>query len=662
MFKDAFFWKAMMQKYNGDYKTASKSFKKVKSLYGRKKNDYYYLKAKKEIASCSFARRQQNDSIENCEVKNIGDQLNTTNSEFSAVKINNDLYFSSLRSNKVGEELEIFAPNEYKVAIYKAKQEGGWKTQNKLDSTINSMLSHSANGTYDSIHKIFYFTKCDSLSHCEIYSSKFDGQKWITPTRLPDKINQKATTSTQPNLAHLDGKDYLFFVSNRKGGIGNLDIYVCQVLDGNTFTKPTNLGKEINTMDADITPFYHSKSKTFYFSSSWHNGFGGFDVFKCVGTPENLSEPENMLPPINTQWNDFYYSIDNEELNGFLTSNRLGVFYKKGPTCCNDIWEVNFKEDPKPDELVIESLDDLNKYLPVTLYFHNDRPGPRSMDTTVADNYLTTYEKYKALQPTYRKEYSKGLSGVPEMDARLDIDDYFKHYVDKGVKDLELFTSLLLEELKKGQKIEITIKGFASPLAKTEYNVNLTKRRISSLINYLRAYGNGEFNAYIDKNADNGAELTFLKIPFGEYTANTNVSDDYYDQRNSIYNRKAAVERKIEIQSITFAKKDSIYAGLTVPNGTFDFGKVNKGDIVKHSFIIKNTGNNPLNILKVVSGCDCVSASYEATTIAPGATANITIEMNTKNLIGKHVKSITVIADSFPRTKRLVVTAEIMEK
>ena len=76
---------------------------------------------------------------------------------------------------------------------------------------------------------------------------------------------------------------------------------------------------------------------------------------------------------------------------------------------------------------------------------------------------------------------------------------------------------------------------------------------------------------------------------------------------------------------------------------------------------IVNTGNKPLKILKVVSGCDCVTASYDSILIQPGGKGEITIEMDPKNLVGKQVKSITVIADSFPRTKRLVLTAEIME-
>ena len=86
---------------------------------------------------------------------------------------------------------------------------------------------------------------------------------------------------------------------------------------------------------------------------------------------------------------------------------------------------------------------------------------------------------------TYKKEYSKGLNPTKSDEAKEEIENFFVEYVDQGVKDLALFRDLLLEELQKGKRLKITIQGFASPLAKTDYNVNLTKRRISSLINYL---------------------------------------------------------------------------------------------------------------------------------------------------------------------------------
>jgi hypothetical protein len=661
IFKDAWFWLASMQKYNGDYQASMKSWKKVKSIYKKNKKGYEALKARQEMMSCGFAMRFKSDLTDACVVTHLDSNINTTNSEFSAFTYSNDLFFSSLRDTAMGAELNIDHPNDYKIKIFSPTKKDS-TVYGSIDSTINSQLFHNANGCFNSDETKFYFTRCDTLNHCEIYVSKYGNGKWSKPKVLPAKVNQKGTNTTQPHVTMIEDKEYLFFSSNRSGGQGGLDIWHCEVLDGDTYSKPVNAGKTVNTLDPDICPYYDPKEGVLYFSSTWHKGFGGFDIFKVKGKPGKFYEPENMMIPVNSSWNDFYYTINKSGTEGFLTSNRIGAFYKKGPTCCNDIWKVNFEKEEMEELQIIETLDDLNKYLPVTLYFHNDRPGPRSLDTIVPISYMVAFDRYKDLQPKYRDEYSKGLKDNKEMEARLDIDDFFKHYVDKGVSDLALFTRLLLQELGKGEKIEVVVKGFASPLAKTEYNVNLTKRRISSLVNYLREYNNGTFIPYLDKNAKNGAELTFQKIPFGEYTANASISDDYYDQRNSIYNRSAALERKIEIQTVRQANpKDSIYAEVNINMSTHDFGKLKRGQIVKYTFDIKNTGNKNLTIQKVIAACGCSTISFTEESIKPGGIGHVNVTLDTKGLNGKQVKSITIIADAFPTTKRLVLTAEVFE-
>jgi hypothetical protein len=104
--------------------------------------------------------------------------------------------------------------------------------------------------------------------------------------------------------------------------------------------------------------------------------------------------------------------------------------------------------------------------------------------------------------------------------------------------------------MKDKEKVVITIKGFCSPLASTDYNINLAKRRIVSLRNYFSEYANGIFLNYINNtNADEGS-ITFIDEQIGELKARANVSDDYYDTKNSVYSPAAALERKIQIIAI----------------------------------------------------------------------------------------------------------------
>ena len=138
---------------------------------------------------------------------------------------------------------------------------------------------------------------------------------------------------------------------------------------------------------------------------------------------------------------------------------------------------------------------------------------------------------------------------------REEIDVFFRDYLDKGVSDLHLFLDLLLTELQKGRKIQLTISGYASPLANTDYNVNLTLRRISSLVNYIRTYDNGIFAPFMDINAKGRGHLSILKIPLGDYRAGEKVSSNLKDKRSSVYSKSAAMERKIEITSVNLEKE-----------------------------------------------------------------------------------------------------------
>ena len=105
----------------------------------------------------------------------------------------------------------------------------------------------------------------------------------------------------------------------------------------------------------------------------------------------------------------------------------------------------------------------------------------------------------------------------------------------------------------KGNECIVTLKGYCSPLASTDYNIHLAKRRVSCLRNYFNEYKDGAFRKYM-----NGADalLKFEEENIGELMADASISDNPNDLRNSVYSRKAAKERKIQIIAISTGKKN----------------------------------------------------------------------------------------------------------
>tara|TARA_B110000196_G_C20644383_1_gene430001 strand:+ start:55 stop:477 length:423 start_codon:yes stop_codon:yes gene_type:complete len=123
--------------------------------------------------------------------------------------------------------------------------------------------------------------------------------------------------------------------------------------------------------------------------------------------------------------------------------------------------------------------------------------------------------------------------------------DFFEMELKENFNKLNIILEMLLLDLNNKNKIELQIRGYASPLHNAEYNRNLSLRRISSFINYLKKYKNGMFSKFIQSQF-----LTITELPFGESASLENVSDNPNDKKNSIYSIGAMKERKIEIVDV----------------------------------------------------------------------------------------------------------------
>jgi outer membrane protein OmpA-like peptidoglycan-associated protein len=145
----------------------------------------------------------------------------------------------------------------------------------------------------------------------------------------------------------------------------------------------------------------------------------------------------------------------------------------------------------------------------------------------------------------YKHEFDKGLAEDEKSIADQEVFNLFTNKVEKGYYNLIQFSAQLLDILQSGQKMEITIQGYCSPLNYSEYNIKLGYRRIASLRNYFYHYRDGILKQYID----NG-KLILKNESLGKERAAKNVSDSHEDIRNSVYNPAAALERKVEIISV----------------------------------------------------------------------------------------------------------------
>lgn len=92
---------------------------------------------------------------------------------------------------------------------------------------------------------------------------------------------------------------------------------------------------------------------------------------------------------------------------------------------------------------------------------------------------------------------------------------------------------------------------------------------------------------------------------------------------------------------------------------THDFGRITQGEKVSYSFRFKNTGKSDLIISDVRASCGCTVGEFPKEPIKPGQENFILVTFNTQGKIGAQHKAITVVSNSQPNTKELIIKALI---
>ena len=560
-YKEVPFYIAMQLKTNGKYKDAKKYFDKYyKKQRNSKDKEKARLaaKAKQEFEACDIAQVIIKSPLD-VKVVHLDSAVNSKVSEYAPFEYDSLLYFSSLR-DKSKQDAAGVGFNKLYTSKKSAIKPNKFLKAKELDSLFNKSNIHNANTSFNSDFTKVFVSRCGAINatqyRCEIYVSDFKEGHWTELQKLPSPINVSGSNTTQPCLSEINDKPVLFFASDRAAGEGAMDIWYAFMNTEGTFETPINAGKKINTIEDDITPWFVKENKTLYFSSTWHKGLGNFDIFTSEFKDNAFTDAQNIGYPINSSYNDIYYSVNSKKDRAYISSNRLGSYFEDKPNCCNDIYSfpiTPLTEPPKPIDTTALLINQMKVLVPLTLYFHNDEPEPKTKVIVTKKNYKKTYDDYTILKPKYFSEYAKGLEGEQKELAINRIENFFEDSVDAGMQDLDKFALLLEQVLLRGEKVKITMKGYCSPLASTDYNVNLAKRRISSLRNYFMEYGNGKFVKYVDNTVESEGRIEFFNEDIGELPVST-VSDDVKDVRNSVYSPFAASERKIQIIAISYLK------------------------------------------------------------------------------------------------------------
>lgn len=339
------FWSANMKQVQGKYADAKRGYEMYISEHGGD-DAYYTMRAEKELKACEWAIEKLENPDKSITVNHLDGGINTQYSEFGAIDTEEGLYYSSLSFTE-GESENNPAKILSKVLVSDDKSAAGG-----ILGETNKEAMHSAHTAFDNLKTRMYYTICDYFLgneiKCELYYKDISGDgSYGQETKLPDHINLQSYTSTQPAVG-FDAKtkqQLLFFVSDRIGGAGKMDIWYSMVGNNGTFTEPTN-ATELNTPEDDVTPFFHNPSNTLFFSSNGRQSLGGHDVYRSSKAEASFEEPEHLNNPINTSYNDIYYTLSDDSREAYFSSDRQKSTYLDSPfeACCYDIYKADHAE------------------------------------------------------------------------------------------------------------------------------------------------------------------------------------------------------------------------------------------------------------------------------------------------------------------------------
>lgn len=496
-------------------------------------NFFYYGKILMSLEKYDEAKIWFNKYLQKVPDDFVAEMLLASCYSINSFKADTTLY--SLSEIEMPDVATSFGVTPYKEGIvftadklvFKNSKKYGWTGRSYLDLYFSQkdrngkwispvLLKGNINGQYHEGPACFtkdgntvYFTRSNisgkkikknskNENDLKIYSAELVNNNWTNVKELP--FNSDDYSCGHPCLS--SDEKILYFISDMPGGYGGTDIYK-SIFDGNTWSKPENLGSVINTSGNEMFPYMHSDG-SFYFSSDSHHNLGGLDVFVTSYDGNKWLQAENLNYPLNSSKDDFGYTLNPDNKTGYISSNRSNE---------DKIYEVT-KNDPtfilsgivkqKGSAVLIDSavIELVNINTREKEFVFSDNDGQYKVKLKPQCAYLIRASKlmyFTVSSPlqlsTVGKKISENFSANFVLDQiiiekPIALENIYYDLDKWNIRpDAEAELNKVVQVMEDNPKIHIELSSHTDSRAGDQYNLILSDKRAKAAVEYIISKG-----------------------------------------------------------------------------------------------------------------------------------------------------------------------------
>jgi OOP family OmpA-OmpF porin len=396
------------------------------------------------------------------------------------------------------------------LVISSRDSKGRWTVPQSISKNINTAFNEGT-CTISADGRKLIFTSCtgrDGYGSCDLFESVKQGEEWSDPKNLGANVNSSDWES-QPSLS-ADGRT-LYFVSDRRGGLGRRDIWQTTLGADGQWTKAKNAGAPINTVYDEISPFIHVNNRSLFFASNGLTGFGGYDLF--VSEKDSLSkwgEPLNLGAPLNTHEDQFSLFVTSDGKKGYYSHEERGAEGRSS----SKLMEIDIPEasrikiksnyvkgivrdretrqplrarieminiDSRETESLVESDSITGAYL-IVLSQGADYALYVNKKSYLFKSLHFNYSEIKDFEPIILDvDLDKAKEGSTAVLQNIFFDHDKYELKPRSITELEKVERFLVEN----QNIKVEIGGHTDNSGSLQYNMQLSQKRAMAVFDYL---------------------------------------------------------------------------------------------------------------------------------------------------------------------------------